>query len=222
MEDPARTRPAARRLRLLVRLLLLAALLAAVHYGGRWAAGQAETQFLALQKSYGTAALYAVVGVYLVAMALPYVPGIEISLALLMIFGAQGVAVVYVSTLLALSASYGMGRLVPARLVARLFAWLHAERAAALVRRLEPLGAQERLRLLMASAPVRAVPFLLRHRYLAVAVAFNLPGNAVLGGGGGIALLAGMSGLFRFPAYVLMVCIAIAPIPLLILLGAGR
>ena len=64
------------------------------------------------------------------------------------------------------------------------------------------------------------VPVLLRHRYLALGVAFNLPGNTLLGGGGGIALAAGMSGLYPLLAYVAVVAIAVAPVPLLVLLGA--
>jgi len=64
------------------------------------------------------------------------------------------------------------------------------------------------------------VPFLLRHRYLVLAVLFNLPGNAIIGDGGGIALIAGMSRLFPFPKYVLLVCVAITPVPLLFLLRA--
>ena len=83
--------------------------------------------------------------------------------------------------------------------------------------RLAPLGAEDRLRMLVETAPARVVPFLLRHRYLAVAVAFNVPGNALVGGGGGIALAAGLSGLFQAPRFVAMVCLAISPIPLLIL-----
>ena len=47
----------------------------------------------------------------------------------------------------------------------------------------------------MESAPTRLLPFLLRYRYVALALAFNLPGNAVLGGGGGIAMMAGLSGI---------------------------
>jgi len=39
-------------------------------------------------------------------------------------------------------------------------------------------------------------------------------------GVGGIALIAGMSRLFPFPKYVLLVCLAITPVPLIFLLRA--
>jgi len=82
------------------------------------------------------------------------------------------------------------------------------------------LGAEERFRFLARSTPSKIVPFLLRHRYLVLAVLFNVPGNAIIGGGGGIGLIAGMSRLFPFPKYVLLVCLAITPVPLLFLLRA--
>jgi uncharacterized membrane protein YdjX (TVP38/TMEM64 family) len=157
---------------------------------------------------------------YVVAMALPFVPGMEISVALIVLFGARGAVLVYGATLLALCLSYLAGRRVPAGVIAGLFGWLRLHRARVLVQRLAPLPPDARLRLLLEAAPARLVPFLLRHRYLALAVAFNTPGNSLIGGGGGIALVAGLSGLYRGPRFVLLVALAIAPIPGLIVLTA--
>jgi hypothetical protein len=47
-------------------------------------------------------------------------------------------------------------------------------------------------------------------------VLINLPGNMLVGGGGGIALVAGMTRLFSWPAFLLTVAVAVAPVPLLI------
>jgi len=47
----------------------------------------------------------------------------------------------------------------------------------------------------------------------------NPPGNALIGGGGGIGLIAGMSRLYPFPKYILLASIAITPLPLLFLTG---
>ena len=58
----------------------------------------------------------------------------------------------------------------------------------------------------------------MRHRYLAVAVALSIPGNSVIGGGGGISLVAGMSRLFGFSRFVLTLAVAVAPVPLLIVI----
>ncbi len=178
---------------------------------------QIESHLLPWYQGYGQIVLVVVVAVYVLLMTLPFVPGIEISLALLMIFGVEGIAVVYVSTLAALCLAFLIGQRIPSRAIARVFGWLHLTRAQGLLEQLEPLSPDERANLLVRSAPARIVPFLLRHRYLTVAVAFNVPGNALLGGGGGIGMVAGISGLFRFPAYALMVALAISPIPLVML-----
>lgn len=201
------------------RAALLVAFLAGVHYGGRWLIGALEAQFMPWYQVYGGWALAVLLALYVVLMALPFVPGIEVSLAILMILGVDGVGAVYGSTLAALCLSFAVGRLLPVTVIGRLFGWLHLHRARAFVERLAPLGPEARLALLVAAAPVRLIPFLLRHRYLAVAVAFNVPGNALIGGGGGIGLAAGLSGLFRFPAYVAMVAVAISPIPVAMLLN---
>jgi hypothetical protein len=125
---------------------------------------------------------------------------------------------IYAATVAALAISYLIGRLVPVRLIASLFGSLGQHRAEDLVRRLEPLSAEQRLKTLIAHAPRRVVPALLRHRYIAIAVALNVPGNVIIGGGGGIALLAGISGLFTFPRYLAVVALAVLPIPLAVML----
>jgi hypothetical protein len=159
---------------------------------------------------------------YVVLMALPFMPGIEVGLMLMAMLGIGGIVLVYLCTVLALSLSFLAGRLLPPRYIARALGWLKLERARKLVTELEPLNAEERFRLLAQSTPSRVVPFLLRHRYLVLAVLFNLPGNAIIGDGGGIALIAGMSRLFPFLKFVLLVCVAITPVPLLFLVRAAH
>lgn len=43
--------------------------------------------------------------------------------------------------------------------------------------------------------------------------------NILIGGGGGIALMAGMSRLFPLPVYLLTVICAVAPVPLFMVLA---
>jgi hypothetical protein len=50
-----------------------------------------------------------------------------------------------------------------------------------------------------------------------IALILNLPGNALVGGGGGIGMIVGVSRLFPFTRYFLLVSLAILPLPLLIL-----
>ena len=57
------------------------------------------------------------------------------------------------------------------------------------------------------------------HRYVALAVCLNVPGNAVVGGGGGLALLCGLSRQFEGRWFALTIALAVSPLPLLILTG---
>ncbi len=218
MDNTENTRRSAR-MRMALKFGLLIAAGVALYLGGRWVGTEVETRYMPLHERYGDIVLAAVIAIYVMLMATPFVPGIEISLALLMIFGIDKLAVVYFSTWAALLFSYFIGSRIPPRSIGRLLGWLHLRRAEALVRRLAPLSPEEKLSVLVEAAPARIVPFLLRHRYIAVAIAFNLPGNALIGGGGGIALAAGLSGLFRLSRYALMVGIAISPIPLFMLVN---
>ena len=80
------------------------------------------------------------------------------------------------------------------------------------------MSRKQRLALLVEQAPRRFIPTLLRFRYVALVLALNLPGNAVLGGGGGIAMVAGLSGMFSFPLFLLAASVAALPVPLMWLL----
>ena len=92
------------------------------------------------------------------------------------------------------------------------------QRAKGLVQSLQPLSAEQRLEVRIEHARKRVVPVLLKHRYIAIIVALNVPGNAVIGGGGSIALLAGLSGLFTFPRILASVSLAALPVPLVVIL----
>ena len=60
----------------------------------------------------------------------------------------------------------------------------------------------------------RALRLAIRYRYVALAVAVNTPGNSIIGGGGGIMLMAGLSGIFSPLATVSTIAIAVSPVPL--------
>ena len=196
-------------------MLIIVAAIAVLNLGGNWLLQQLDFQLFPRHDSLMHVAILGIAVVYILLMAIPFMPGIEIGLGLMMLLGYKGALLVYLCTLAALSLSFIVGRIIPTQALIRLLDWLHLERAGALLRRLEPLDRQQRLELLYSLAPSRAVPLLLRHRYLAVLVLLNLPGNAVIGGGGGIGMAAGMSRLFPFPLFVLLVALAVAPVPIL-------
>jgi hypothetical protein len=74
----------------------------------------------------------------------------------------------------------------------------------------------ERLAHIVRNSPQRWMPWLLKHRVLALAALINLPGNALIGGGGGICMMVGMSRLLTLPKFVLGVALGVSPIPLMI------
>jgi hypothetical protein len=156
---------------------------------------------------------------FMVASAVPFVPGIEIGLGLILAFGAKMAVLVYASLVIALTTSFLVGRFVPVERVAAAFAYLGLTKARDLALRLAPLAPDERRDLLTAQMPKRVAPLLLRYRYLALVVLFNVPGNSVIGGGGGIAFTAGLSGLYSIHGFILSLAIGAVPVPLFILMG---
>jgi hypothetical protein len=183
-------------------------------------------EFDLVARLYGEATAHRLVAaasaVYVALMAVPFVPGAEIGIGLIALFGAKVCWLVYLCTVIALVPPYLVGRLVPPRCCARAFGFLKLAKAKRLIERTAPLSAERRLAHLSDHVPTRFGPLLVRHKFLTLAVVLNLPGNILVGGGGGIALVAGMSGLFPLPAYLATIAIAVAPIPLLIgLTGLG-
>ena len=105
-----------------------------------------------------------------------------------------------------------MSRLLPGSQLQRLLSFLRMRRAANLVARAALLSSEARLAMLLDAAPPRVLALALRHRYVALALSVNVPGNAVIGGGG-ILLMAGLSGIYDPLPTFLAVAIAVSPVP---------
>lgn len=135
----------------------------------------------------------------LAEQALPYV---------LMVFGTEVALEVYVSMLAALLFAFFTGRLIPRMFVASILQNLGVR-----WRFLQIRGHRGHLGKL-ANLGVGIVRLLTFNKFLTLGAALNTPGNSVLGGGGGLALLAGASGQFSFAGFGMVAAIAIAPIPL--------
>jgi hypothetical protein len=153
---------------------------------------------------------------YIALIAIPFVPGIEVGLALMGVLGPPIVLLIYLCTVAGLAMSFLVGRVVSLRGLIKLLEEIRFARASELFGTIEPMDMDDRLRFLVQKAPNRFVPSLLRHRYLALAIALNLPGNLLLGGGG-IALVAGISRLYSVPGFLATVACAVAPVPLAVL-----
>ena len=153
---------------------------------------------------------------YTILMAIPFVPGAEIGLAVMMVIGPKIAPLVYLCTLISLLLSFSIGRYIPDQVLINLFHRVGFTRAEKLMSELSNLGSRERLQLIVSRSPEKLIPFLMKYRYIALLLAINLPGSIVIGGGGGIAMVAGLSRLFRFPYFVLTIANAVAPFPILL------
>ncbi len=155
---------------------------------------------------------------YALLLAVPFVPGAEIGVGLLVMLGPPIALLVYLCTVVGLSLSFTIGRLIPLSVLVRFSKDIRLERTSKLLAAIAPLKKKQRLSYLVQKAPKRFVPFLLRYRYLALAVALNIPGNYLIGGGGGIALFAGVSRLYSVPGFLITIVLSVAPIPIAVLI----
>lgn len=155
--------------------------------------------------------------VYLALLALPFVPGAEIGIAMLAGFGPGIAPMVYVVTVAAMVLAYTVGRFLPISALEHLLSFLRMRRAAALVARAAPLSREQRLAMLLDGHSKRTLRIGLRYRYAALALIINTPGNSIIGGGGGILMMAGLSGIFSPLATILTIAIAVSPVPLAVI-----
>jgi|25_taG_2_1085351.scaffolds.fasta_scaffold15713_2 hypothetical protein len=176
-----------------------------------------QSMLLSMRDSLGPITIVLFVIVYGLVLAMPFLPGIELGLLIMAVFGPAGAVAAYVATFGGLMLAFGVGRTLPEHVVMR---WLGRVGVvlpqgglAAAVDRMAASKATE------LSPPRRLIAMLMNHRYLSLAVCLNFPGNAALGGGGGVALLCGVSRQFSFRAFALTLAIAISPLPILVLAG---
>ena len=201
-------------LRMAVRAAVVAVLVIAVHVLLNWL--QTRTRTIGQPEMLGVAVIVALLAAYALLIALPVVPGIEIGIALMFLQGGAVAPFVYLATVGGLFAAYLAGSLLPDRTLHRLFADLRLRGACLMLERIAPMGPEARLAALQARLPRWLAALAVRHRYLLLGVLINVPGNGVVGGGGGLSLLAGLSRLYRPAATALTLLIAVAPVPLMV------
>ncbi|WP_324732745.1 hypothetical protein [Pseudomonas paeninsulae] len=150
-----------------LKITLFVALVVVLNVGGSWLMQQIDFQLFPRHEPIMHAMVLGFVLLYVLLMATPFMPGIEIGLALMFLLGSKGALLIYLCTLAALSISFAIGRVLSPSLLWHLLEWLHLNRAGALVRQLEPLAPAARLKLLNDKTPAAIAPFLLEHRCLA-------------------------------------------------------
>lgn len=208
--------------RLALRLALVVILVAANLWLAFWLRDFAAEMAAQGRMDLLGATLAGLLLLYAVVLAIPFVPGAEIGLALLMAHGATAAPFVWGATALGLILAYAAGRALAAPRICRTIDRMGFDRAAAALGRLRETDPDTRLRRLEDSVPRWARGWVLRRRYLLLALLINLPGNSLIGGGGGILIAAGLSRLFRSAPVLLTLVLATAPVPLLLMiLGPG-
>ncbi|MGR3698543.1 MAG: hypothetical protein ACU0CB_09735 [Roseovarius sp.] len=200
-------------LRTLLRLAALVILALAMHVLFTWA----ESYVLKNEQGWTMPGfLVLALLVYAVLIAIPFVPGIEIGLMVLAAGGGDIAPFVWLATASGLTMAYMVGCKVPYRWLHRVLLDLHLTRACRLLEEFQSLSTQERAGFIAAQLPGRYLDWIVHYRYLHLAVLINVPGNSIIGGGGGIAFVSGLSGVFRAPLAVLTLFAATAPVPLTI------
>lgn len=207
-----------RRWRILFIVGLVVAFIVCVNLFARWLGHQLKIEVRPSNDHMIHGIIIISLIIYTILIAIPFVPSVEVGWGLMLLLGADLAPLVYLFTVVGLTVSFLGGRLIPESRLQIFLGDLSLKKASRLVEKLKTLDTEQRLSMLLSRAPAKFIPNLLRHRYLAIAVALNIPGNTVIGGGGGISLAAGMSRLFGSWRFVLTLAVAVAPLPLLIVI----
>ncbi len=157
---------------------------------------------------------------YALLIAVPFVPGVEIGIAILMIQGAGAAPFVYLATVSGMSLAFLIGQYLSLDWLGRTCQDLYMDRVCAILVRIKTTPRADRLAALNDRMPRWLAPVLVGYRYVTLGLVINLPGNIALGGGGGIMMGAGFSRLFQTGYVMLTIALATLPVPLAVwLLG---
>jgi hypothetical protein len=146
--------------------------------------------------------------IYAIALSVPFLPAVELGWLVMAAFGPIGILSIWMATPFGLLFAFCIGY------------WL---REWPFIQRL-----QHRFRTKVAEATGSspgdrmlrlASEKLTSHPYIALGILVNVPGNWVIGGGGGIGLMAGASGLYHPLKFVLVLIPATGVVALLMLIG---
>jgi len=167
---------------------------------------------------WGTGVLIGGGIIYVLLLSLPFVPGVELGVLLMCVFGKAGIVFVYFATVAGLGLAFLMGRLLPKEWVkSRLQKLGFAQNRDSPVDEID--GMLDHLSHNRKFCQNRFQSYLSKYRYLTIAVLFNMPGNYLIGGGGGISLACGVSHSISWKRFLLTVVLAVLPVPLLAFFG---
>jgi len=208
-------------LRLGVKILLLIIVIVAATWVAHYIRDTLNLEIMPRnEQGVHTAIMFGTIA-YVLLLALPFVPGAEIGIALLTSFGSSIAPLVYAATVVAMMLAYVIGMILPTSILCRFFRFFRLRKAAELIERAAVLAPQDRIQLLRDATPPKYMALILKYPYVALALAVNIPGNALIGGGGGIMLMAGLSGLFAPFWTFIAIVIGVSPVPAAIFFFGG-
>ncbi len=199
------------------KLFLLVCAVTALNIAGQWLADYLNSQVWPHNPEYMDRIILALMILFFVFMSLPFFPAIEIGLLLLALVNVEGVILIYCLTIMALSLAFEVGKRLPLGVLVSLLNFFHLTKASAIFNRMAEVEQPDRLDTLREHLGSDKVLFWVNHRYVLVALLLNTPGNSVIGGGGGIAMLCGMSGILSYGRFLLTTMLAALPIPVLVI-----
>jgi len=204
--------------RLLVILAILFTIGLWLDYWIRGELGIAEKFLSYAQGEWGRGVLIGGGILYILLLSLPFVPGVELGILLMCAFGKEGIVFVYLATVAGMSLAFLIGRLIPRR-------WFDAglERLGNSQSCAGPSDEIEKMADCISAGrkhfPSWLKSYLAKYRYLTIAILVNLPGNYILGGGGGISIACGASRRISWKGFLLTMVLAVSPVPILVYLG---
>jgi hypothetical protein len=152
--------------------------------------------------------------IYILLLSLPFVPGVELGILLMCAFGKEGIVFVYFATVIGLSIAFLMGRMVSKKWLESLLKKLGFSQTSD--NQSDEIGS-------MLDNFLRHKKWLrtlwLNYHYLVIGILLNMPGIYLIGGGGGISLVCGISRNISFKWFLLTVVLAVSPVPLLAFFG---
>jgi len=155
--------------------------------------GILKERLLEASNTIDTSVLIVISLIYALLLAIPFVAGVEIGIFLMCLFGFKGILAAYLATVLGLSIAYFFGRRIGCF-------YTHKQMDLSIIKRIRAFSLY--------------VP-----RWLSLALLINTPGNAIFGGGGGIAMAFGMERNVSNIAFFSVILIATLPVPLLVYFG---
>lgn len=206
-------------LKLIIIVLLIAGLATALIVGGpdavKWLQNLAERS-----RTPGTLAVLCVI--FTVLLAIPGVPGLEVGVVMMTVFQEVGILAAWICTVAGLNLAFLAGRRLP---LSRIESWLKPKNVPEHELPAFAVGKSDTMTLVLERN--RVGRRILRwtgppggwRRYLLIGFLFNMPGNFVIGGGGGIGLFCGTSQDLRWRWYLVTTIIAAALIPTLFYAG---